>query len=194
MIFDSVKRKVRVGVDVDGVLGDQVSPLLGSINGKNMTNLSKEDIIEWDFKINDSNIEIEINKALLSGEYIQNMPEINGAKKGMNYLWENYHVIIASSRPKQTEEETLKWLSSKFNFHEYINTHKSGKKSLQVDILIDDNLTNVEEFSRKKGVGILFSQPWNQKHQTIKDLIKNQRVFCCNDWAEVISTLKILNR
>ncbi len=186
--------KLKVGVDIDGVLGDQVSPILPKINKKFCIKLKKKDIIKWDFEFGDSNIEIEINNALLCRDFVLNMPVINGAKNGIKYLQKNFSVVIASSRPKKTEKETIYWLSNNFNIHEYINTFNKNKGSLEVDILIDDNISNIKNFSKNNRIGILFSQPWNQKRQEIKYMISKKKVFCCIDWKNVIDTLKILNK
>ncbi|MBZ9572549.1 hypothetical protein KJA15_04430 [Patescibacteria group bacterium] len=194
MNFDLRNSKLKVGVDIDGVLGDQVSPVLSKIHEKYDIILEKKDIIEWDFEFGNTNIEIEINNALLCRDFVLNMPVINGAKDGIKYLQKNYSVFIASSRPKKTEKETLQWLSSEFNIYGYINTRNINKGSLEFDILIDDNLTNIENFSRNQGIGILFSQPWNQKRQTIKDLISKHKVFCCDNWKSIEDTMNILNK
>ena len=83
-----INKKLIIGVDIDGVLGDQVTPILREINKKYQTNYTKEDIIEWDYPIEDTDIETEINNALKDKEYILNMPVIDGAKIGMSYLYD----------------------------------------------------------------------------------------------------------
>ena len=190
MISDDNKKRLRIGVDIDGVLGDQVTPILKKINKKYNKNLSKENIVEWDYKIDDTNIEIEINEALCHSEYILNMPVINDAKKCIEYLFSNYYVVIASSRPKKTEKDTKKWLESKFKFHRYINTHGIGKSSLNVDILIDDNLSNIDGFTNNNKIGILLLQPWNKQNKIIKEKIKKNIIFCCNNWKEIMYVLE----
>lgn len=190
MISNNRNKKLKIGVDIDGVLGDQVTPILKKINNKYNKNLSKKDIVEWDYKIDDTNIEIEIHKALRHSEYILNMPVISDAENCMDYLFSNFYIVIASSRPKEAENNTKKWLEPKFKFHKYVNTHETGKSSLKVDILIDDNISNIKEFTESNRVGILFSQPWNQYHNAIKDKIKKQKIFFCEGWTEIIYILK----
>lgn len=179
-------------MDVDGVLGDQVSPILSKLNAKYGIKLSKEDITDWEYPIEDTKIDVEIEKALLDEEYVLEMPLIAGAKEVMSYLQQNHFVMIATSRPKETEKATLKWLSSNFKFHKYLNTHGKGKKSLKADILIDDNIENIEGFSKDHGIGLLFSQPWNKNRSSIIDLINRGKVYYCDGWTNVLNILKLL--
>jgi len=184
--------RFRIAVDVDGVLGDQVPPILSRLNAKYGINLSKEDIKDWEYPIMDTRIDVEIEKALLNQNYVLGMPVIEGAKECMLYLWQNHIVIIATSRPRETENATLKWLSSNFKFHEYCNTRGKSKKFLNAGILVDDNIQNVKEFSKGIGIGLLFSQPWNQDRPSIKDLIGRGKVYCCNGWMNVLNIVKFL--
>lgn len=184
--------KFRIAVDVDGVLGDQVSPILLELNEKYGIKLSKEDITDWEYPIVDTKIDVEIEEALLDQSYVLEMPVVKGAKEGMFYLWKNHFVVIATSRPKETEAATLKWISSNFKFHEYCNTRGKGKKFLHADILIDDNIQYIKEFSNNNGVGLLFSQPWNENRLCIRDLINRGKVHCCDDWANILKIVKLL--
>ena len=187
------KNKLNIGVDVDGVLGDQIPPILMKINKQYDLNLSKEDITLWDLPIKDTDIEQEIESALLTEDYIMDMQPMDGSKEAMSYLSKKHFVKIITSRPKETEDATLKWLRSHFNFHEYLGTQKRDRtvSFVNVEILIDDNLPNIEKFSRSGGkTGILFSQPWNQERNSIEDLISSGKVKCCNGWKEVMEAIK----
>ncbi|MFX1519816.1 MAG: hypothetical protein ACFFCD_07840 [Promethearchaeota archaeon] len=191
----SMKRKknLKIGVDVDGVLGDQIPPILKKLNKRYGLKLSKEDVTLWDLPIKDTDIETEIESALFNEDYILNMQPIDGAKEAMTYLSKMYFVKIITSRPKETEAATLKWLRSNFDFDEYLGTQKRDRvvSFVNVDILIDDNLPSTEKFSRSGGkTGILFSQPWNQERSSIKDLIDSGKVKCCNGWEEVLDVIK----
>lgn len=184
--------KFRIAVDVDGVLGDQVPPILSKLNTKYRIHLSKEDITDWKYPIMDTSIDVEIEKSLLDQRYVLEMPLIEGAKEGMLYLWQNHFVIIATSRPKESEDATLKWLSSNFKFHEYCNTRGKSKEFLHAHILIDDNIQNIREFSSNSDIGLLFSQPWNENRSSIRDLIERGKVYCCDCWKNVLNLIKLL--
>lgn len=184
---------LRIAVDIDGVLADQVSLILKRLNSKYQIQLTKEDITEWDQKIGDTSIDVEIEKALLENDYVSNLPIIEGAKEGMQYLWQNHFVIVATSRPKETEDATRDWVSSNFKFHEFCNTRGKSKSCVKSDVLIDDYIPNIEDFTNDTGVGLLFSQPWNQDRSKIKHLIEIGKIYCCENWVNAINAVKWLN-
>lgn len=184
---------MRIAVDIDGVLADQVSLILSDFNRKYGYSYSKEDIIKWDSCIGYSRIDLEIEKSLLNPEYVLSMPIVEYAYDAMSELSKNYTIIIATSRPRATEKETLKWLSINFNFNEFENTRDKGKKFLNADILIDDNLTNLQEFATNSGIGILLEQPWNKDYSEIIDLVNCHKVYCCGSWIEILNIIESIN-
>jgi len=190
--FGGITLRFRIAVDVDGVLADQVPPILVKLNPKYGIKLTKKDITDWKYPIMDTSIDVEIENALLDKSYVLEMPIIEGAKDGMLYLWRNHLVIIATSRPSETEDSTLNWVSLNFKFHEFCNTRGKSKRSLNADILIDDNVQNIEDFSKSTGLGLLFSQPWNQDRSSVERLIEKGKVYCCEGWMDVLEIVKML--
>lgn len=184
---------LKIAVDIDGVLADQVTVVLKRLNVKYNLSLTKNDISEWDYKIADTNIKIEIEKALQEKEYVLSLPVIQGAKEGMDYLYQNHYVTIATSRPKETESETKEWISLYFGYHDFCNTRGASKNCVQSDVLIDDHIPNIEDFAKTRGFGLLFSQPWNQKRSRIDSMMREGKVYYCNNWEDVINTVKKLN-
>jgi 5'(3')-deoxyribonucleotidase len=77
----------------------------------------------------------------------------------MQSLYKHTHLVVATSRPLETESKTLDWLQQHFKFHEMANTRETGKAVLGLEILIDDNLDNLKTFIKAGGVGIVFTQP-----------------------------------
>jgi len=184
---------LKIAVDVDGVLADQVSPILKRLNSRYGLKLTKDDITQWDYKIADTNIKIEIENALLERDYVLSLPIIQGSKEGMKYLYQNHHVTVATARPKETDDATREWVSSHFKYHDFCNTIGKSKDCVHSDVLIDDYIPNIEEFTKNKGVGLLFSQPWNRERKRLDNLIRESKVLCCANWKDVISTVKILD-
>ena len=81
------------------------------------------------------------------------MPVIIGSIKNMEEIYRKYHIVIASSRPPESERATKVWLSKHFKdkYHEYVNTHQIGKHNLGLHVLIDDNLENIKKFANMEG-------------------------------------------
>lgn len=186
---------MNIGVDLDGVLGDQVPHILGLLNQKYGLKLKKSDIRMWNQPIPNTNtdIEREIERALLDTNYVLAMPVIRGAVKFLRLLSSDGHfIMVVTSRPPEADEATLKWLRKKrLIFHEFRNMQGLGKERLPVDILIDDRLENIRAFAIRNNLAILFSQPWNQDRKSLSGLIEQGRVICANGWSDVIRILRL---
>lgn len=181
-----------VGVDVDGVLGEQVPPVLQRMSRKgNGVNLTKESITEWNFPIDDTDISKEIEEALLDPIFVREMPVVQGSTSAMEQLYKEYHVVIATSRPMETEQETKSWLKKNFKFHEFVNTREVGKNIHGLSVLIDDNLENVRAFASSGGYALLFSQPWNRKieNEDFENFVRTRKIVRCKDWNAVSKSL-----
>jgi len=186
-----------IGVDVDGVLGEQVPPALQRISRKEKgTKLTKENITEWNFPIDDTDISKEIEDALLDPVFVREMPVVQGSTSAMEKLYKKYHVVIVTSRPIETEQETKSWLKKNFKFHEFVNTREIGKNMLGLSVLIDDNLENVRAFASSGGYALLFSQPWNRKieNEGLENFIRAKKLIRCEGWDEVLKSLINIER
>lgn len=125
---------------------------------------------------------------------------VHGSTAVMERLYKKYHLVIATSRPKKTEEDTKKWIRKNYKFHEFVNTREVGKDKLGLDVLIDDNLDNAKDFASMGGYALLFSQPWNEiiQNEEIEKLTREGKIVRCEGWnnvPEVIeNTVKILEQ
>jgi 5'(3')-deoxyribonucleotidase len=185
-----------VGVDVDGVLGEQVPPVLERLKFKKGLHLTKEAVTEWDLPINETSITKEIEEALLDPNFVKEMPLVQGAQHAMKRLYKKYHIVIVTSRPRETEKETKDWLKRHFKFHEFVNTREFGKNIRGLHVLIDDNLENIKICASSGCYGLLFSQPWNQtiQDEELKSLIRAEKVIRCNGWDDVLKALPKIER
>ncbi|NIR15205.1 MAG: hypothetical protein GWN86_15220 [Desulfobacterales bacterium] len=198
------KRVYRLGVDLDGVLGDPVVPTLKRLQqqGKGR-DLERRDITEWYTEIDDTNISAEIENNLRDPAFVEAVPVIPSSQAVMQQLWKEFHVIIVTNRPQETEASTRQWLRTHFStkrrssrghpcFHQYVGTRKRGKLQVDLDFLIDDHLKTVKKFALKRGTALLFSQPWNEKldDEEIAQLLREGQIIRCRNWPEARETLK----
>ena len=188
---------IPVGIDVDGVLGDQVPPALMRIQQRKKIGIgyTKERITNWNQPIDGSSIDKEIEEALLDPEFVREMPLVPGSTAAMSELHKKFHIVISTSRPLETESETIKWLRRNFpkSFHEFVNTRLFGKETLGLKILVDDYSNNIRRFASAGGIGLLFSQPWNiAEDDELREQIRAGKVIRCNGWDAVKDTLQKL--
>lgn len=204
LIYRGVRTKwgysklIIVGVDIDGVLAEQVDHTLKWLKNKKGINLKvnqKEDINKWDEEIAPGlTFDKAIEELFKEDEFfVQEMPVIIGSAKNMEEIYRKYHIVIASSRPPESERATKEWLSKHFKdkYHEYVNTHQIGKHNLGLHVLIDDNIENIKKFCEHGGeFAIIFDQPWNRQIDAeIQQLIKDGKVIRCKSWDDIPKAL-----
>jgi len=189
---------IPIGIDIDGVLGEQVPPVLVRLQRKGIgAGVTKEYIAKWDFQIGNTTIDKEIEEALLDAEYVREMPVVAGSTTAMRELKDRFHIVVASSRPTEAEAETVKWLKRNFDdcWHEYVNTRRIGKQALGLKVLVDDYPKNAKEFASESGIVLLFSQPWNRdEDDEMKALMRSQKIIKCEDWKAVKNQLELFFR
>ncbi|RLE37911.1 hypothetical protein DRJ17_05465 [Candidatus Woesearchaeota archaeon] len=77
-----------------------------------------------------------------------------------------YKVIILSSRSPEDRIYVEKWLKHNrivVDELKFLGFSTQKKDHKEVDILIDDDAREIEEFVRMGKVGILYTQPWNKQ-------------------------------
>lgn len=184
-----------LAIDVDGVLVEQVIPVLQKLKREMSIELNKSDITNWEYSFNKTNIKIEIERAEREEEFVQKMQPIEGAVEATEALSksERFNIVVATSREACTNDWTCEWLNNHgISYNKFINTRSTGKSLSGVDILIDDHIRNIEDFIRHGPPGrqaILFAQPWNQDISPISDLLVSGKVKIAHSWQAVLTVL-----
>lgn len=182
---------MKIAVDVDGVIADQISPVLKRLNAKYRLIVTRADIRHWDEPIADTDIKTEIETSLLNSQFILGMNLIRGARSALVKLARKHIIIIATHRPLVSDQATQAWLHKKgIPYHHYVNTSTQGKASLSSDILIDDYAGNVVAFSARGRHAILFDQPWNADDSEVEMASKEGRVARAHGWQEVVEIIR----
>lgn len=187
------RRKYTIAVDMDGVLIEQVIPVLEKVNRERDLNLSKSDITDWEYPIDDTDIKIEIERAEQDEEFVKNMPIMESAKEALNTLSDKYNVIIATSRESNTGPWNKQWLDVHgIKYTKLVNTRSEGKVLANADILIDDYVGNTKVFLENgppERQAILFAQPWNKDTSSISDFIASGRIQIAHSWDAILAIL-----
>lgn len=180
-----------IALDVDGVLADQVPHVLRRAEAEMGVKMTKDQIIAWDTAVGQIPFDQLILKYLQDPEFVLTMPVMEQARLGVDTIRKTNDTIVASSRPKETENYTVQWLKDNFAFdaRQFKNTTDSGKSRLKADLLIDDNIGNINGFvaASKHHLAILFAQPWNTQRNGIRQMIKNKRIVVKASWDEIKS-------
>lgn len=186
-------RKLQIAIDLDGVLAEQVIPVLQKLKQEMNIDVNKYMITDWEYPIGGTNIKIEIEKAERQEDFVKKMPLIEGAADATRMMSEKFQIVIATSREVITDDWNRDWLVSHgIKYDTFINTHSTGKKLDGIDILVDDYVGNIKTFingDKENRRAILFAQPWNQNIREIADLITEKKVEIAHSWDAVLALL-----
>ena len=193
---------MKIGVDLDEVLADFVSPLLEYHNEKYKTNLTEEKVHSyyfWEVWGGTRKEAIEKIQDFLTTDYFKNIQPILGSQEGIEILSKKHELILITSRPISIRNETLTWLNKYFpnKFSEekiYFTAKAHLQKNIKakanicleqgIELLIEDNLDYAKESVLNGTRVLLFDYPWNQADD-LPERIK--RVY---SWQDILENIK----
>ncbi len=188
------RRRITIAVDMDGVLVEQVTPVLQKLKKVMDLDIQKCDVTHWEYPFKGTDIKSEIEKAEREEEFVRQMPPMENAVEAIQSLSLKFDIVIATSRESITDSWSLDWLEKHgIPFRRLANTRQQGKALPDVGLLIDDYIGNIEQFIRDGPPGrraILFAQPWNKDTRMINDLIVSERVTIADGWGTVLAILE----
>ncbi|HXX05326.1 MAG TPA: hypothetical protein VEJ68_00725, partial [Candidatus Bathyarchaeia archaeon] len=180
-----MNKKLKIALDVDGVLADVIHAWL-SYNNTFRTIISKSDISEWDFwkkyNINKFDFYEELSKCWKSWETIPPTErDISYASRELSKIGS---VDIVTARDDSTHDAVKNWLKMhNVIFKNYVGVIEGTEKAkLDYDVFIDDSPINAEHMLARGKSVIIYEQPWNfgfydDRAKRIKELKNAVRII-----------------
>lgn len=205
---------MKLGFDIDGVIGDVVTPALAEVNKKFNLSLSFNDITRHDFKKIDFTGDEDLNKKVTAFMHLKFndaaflrdsvllYKEAADAIRLFKKTGNSIHIL--TNRNKVFKEDTAIWLRKNNipfsslhvlgdgDFTSSKQAKVSAAKALNLDFFVDDwyrNLIDLLSAKKrwKKGL-VLFDRPWNAHFKDESVIIR------VKSWNEIIRLLGIHNR
>lgn len=186
---------MKIGIDLDDVLGQFIPALIEFHNNKYGTDIKFEKFNSYKFwEVWGGNMEEAIQKVydFHKTPYFKNIKTIDGAEEVLNRLKENNELYIVTSRQEDVIKETEEWVDKNFPkiFKKIYFTNQYSRSGIEttkqkvcddldMDILIEDNLKYAEECSRPDRKIFLFDKPWNQSEKLPPNV---KRIY---SWKEI---------
>jgi 5'(3')-deoxyribonucleotidase len=180
---------LKIAVDIDGVLADQVGSVLKVIEKEYGLKYHKGDVNRAHWTFYGREIWSEITRLLADPEYTLSVPLIEGSQKGIKQLTD-HNVCVVTARQPNAEDATKRWLRTNFPcLKEYYRASTGTKHTIPSDVLIDDLDTNIVEFvkSDPNRHGILFVHPWSINGTDIENY--SNQVHYCPEWKSVVRAI-----
>ncbi len=188
ILLTKIDDKLKIGLDVDGVLADVIQSWL-YYNNKIRPTILKSEISEWDFwkkfQINKFDFYKELSRCWTSWEDIPTTEkEISKATADLSKLGT---VDIVTAREESTHPFVKNWLESKkISYKNYVGvTEGTEKTKLDYDIFIDDSPINAQSMLTAGKSVVLYTQPWNLNYNN-PDV---KRIYQLREAISVIKTL-----
>ena len=157
--------KMKIALDVDGVLADVIKSWLSYSNAIR-PKILKHEITDWDFwkkfQINRFDFYEELSSCW------KNWYSIPPTEENLSTVTKNLlnlgQVDIVTAREKSTDSFVKNWLTyHNISYDNYVSVVDGPMKAnLDYDIFIDDSPLNVIKFLNHNKIVILYSQPWNK--------------------------------
>jgi 5'(3')-deoxyribonucleotidase len=153
---------MRIGVDLDDVLGDLIGALIALYAREDGVNLPRDAVTDWNV------FPPHIHGKMIESGYASVRP-IPGAREFLDALQRAGHEIwIITYRSPKVETSTRDWLDRHFpNLVQGLACTGGGKveacRRLQVGLLVDDSRTQAPRVREALGIpGILITTPMNR--------------------------------
>ncbi len=188
---------LKIGIDIDGVLANQIHGILPRIQARLGMSLRYEDVTDWRLPLGGSDIAKEIGLALEDEGYVMGMRVHDGAREIVDELYGEHRIVVMTARPPEARAWTSQWLQNHgFTFDELVNVKEQNKSLYRTDVLIDDYVGNIKEYLRNaKGTAILVDQPWNRRErEELKEWTAGKRLQMVRSIREVPSIINELRR
>jgi 5'(3')-deoxyribonucleotidase len=187
----TAKRKIRIGIDVDGVLRDFDTKVMEVIKEVYPDKITSEETHGWDFP----NVDVDIKELAKlwqethCEEIFREAPLMPNVKEEFKILKDwgrtqrpGYQYAVVTAQMPYNANHTLYWLGKHyFNFLEvYVSNHKY---KVDIDYLVDDSPKNYEKWvaaGRDEKAYILFDRPYNQ------DCPATNRIYKLSDLIEIL--------
>ena len=180
---------MKIAVDIDGVLADQVGTVLKVIEKEYGVKYLKSDVDRAHWTFAGGELWSEIGRLLANPEYTLSLPLIEGSQKGIEQLIDHDIFVVTARRPN-AENATKQWLKTHFPcLTKYYRASTGTKHTIPSDVLIDDLDMNIVEFVRSdpNRRGILFVHPWSINDMDIENY--SDQVHYCPEWKSVVKAI-----
>ncbi|MBI4896430.1 MAG: hypothetical protein HY832_02680 [Candidatus Aenigmarchaeota archaeon] len=189
-----------IGVDVDDVLVDFVTPFVEYMNKTYGTSLTRDHVVAFDVWDILGGSKEEAKKKIhefYETKSFKELQPMQEALSGVKYLSEKHTLVVITSRSPHLSSLTTEWIKQYFpntfsNIYftgHWMNPEIKMKKAdvcaqLHVDVMIEDSLEYAQECAEKGTTVLLVDAPWNQAYHLPAQVVRTR------GWEEILNYFK----
>jgi uncharacterized protein len=180
---------MNLGFDIDGVISNFSKRFVELIEKKYNVTLTDADMYSYEVDLVLGITKEDVGQIVFE-TLSSDLPVYPLAKETLNKLNDEGHKIyLLTARHEALIPATSLWLSKNSIPHTEVFYMTRGKKSstaISLDMIVEDNLEEALELTKKVKRVLLFNQPWN-KTKNVKGLVK--RIY---GWPDIYEEVKLL--
>jgi uncharacterized HAD superfamily protein len=181
--------RLRIAVDLDGVLADTMVIFCRILNNRHSANFTAASFVQWNAweiaHISKDEFFRTLDEAWFEWEKIPPVEEEIGMR--VTRICAIGRVDIVTGRSQDTIQAAKSWLEKyEVPYEGFVRTLNTGAKAdLSYDVFIDDSadLMSLVAGSSDRW-GILYTQPWNKNAKEMESIFRVER------WAQIPSLLE----
>ncbi len=185
---------MKIGVDIDGVLGDGVGRLIQWAADKKDIHFAYDEVTKYDSVFDGKTVGELFAEAYADPDVVESVFPIIDSDMGFRNLRQRYDVVVITARPLYAKEATTQWFQKHFSGdHTILFSKDNGntKGGYGVDVLIDDHVKPLEQAIGHGAIGILFDQPWNK--DAVTQVAPAGRMYRATDWWQLVEEVGLLH-
>ena len=170
-------QRLRLGIDLDGVVADFNAGWISRYNGDFGADLLPEHVDIWDaptLLTHFTDMGEFWTWARTSGDgasIFRILEPYHGAIEALDRLAELHHVVIVTTKPSYASADTFSWIGQ----HGLPTTEVhiiDDKTMVDCDVYLDDGDHNLEALvvARPEATVCRYVQPWNRNHDGVVDV------------------------
>lgn len=173
---------MRIGIDFDGVMNNMLVPWCEYLSSMSRVKVNAQDIKYWDLQKTFTDLDpFTIQQCLKSPVFWNSVkPQPSAIDTIKQFISDGHDVVVITTAwpPESMSVKFNNCMQKYFPFINWKNVISTGRKDLvDVDILIDDNPSNLVE--SHSAIKLLYCYPYNEYAQ------KFNHVICVRNWKEI---------
>ena len=195
-----MENKLKIGIDIDGVIADYVKKFLEFYNKKTRSNFTSKDWVTynfWDF----IPMTKEEGKVLMDEFYsledFDEIPLIEGSKEAIDRLAKQNQIYIITARPLRWNEKTNNFFKRHFPGKQIELIHSRDKEdntiykreiceSHGIRILVEDHGSIALQCAERGVLVFLLNLPYNKG-------VSHEKIVRVNNWNEIVEKINEMN-
>ena len=190
--METLRKKVKILIDMDGILVDLCTKWLEVYNEEYGDSLTQGDFTAWDWRV-DAKPGSDPHSIIKRPGFFDDLPPLPGAVDGFKELYRSHHDVIVASSPAGPDSARAKmeWCEKYLGVGKEdvsLTYHKSWFAG-SCDVIVDDKPETLREWSHRGKDAYTIAYPFNAKAQDCCAFVAHDYTDTQAAWEQIVKAL-----